>query len=528
MLSLPQTPSNRRLFTLLILSFSTLLCAVLASGCGSYAGARADMGAPLSPAPVAAREAPKPPQENTEKYVDHGVNPWTDTKTDTLSTFAIDVDTGAYTISRRKLLENTLPPKEAVRVEEFVNYFRYGYTAPDQNSLDPLTVHMEATPAPTDPTKHIVRVGLQGRTIDHDQRRPANLVFLVDVSGSMDSSDKLGLAKDALIYLTEHLQPHDTVALVTYAGSIGVVLPPTPASDQDTIIDALDDLTSGGSTAMASGLQLAYEQALLNKEPGTLQRVIVISDGDANVGATTHGDILSSIRHYVNEGVTLSCIGVGMGNYQDHLMEQLANQGNGNYYYLDSFEQAQRVFGDHLVSTLQVIARDVKVQVEWNPARVSRYRLIGYENRDVADKDFRNDRVDGGEVGAGHQVTALYEVELAPGADSAAPLGQVHMRYKAADARPGDAAKEQNFVMDSNILRASFDDASPDTRLAVAIAGFAEVLRHSPEAMSLAEVERIAQGVAQKDSDDHMELLALIRRAIELGADQQKAISMAH
>jgi Ca-activated chloride channel homolog len=510
------------LFTLLL----ALCLAAFASACGAYPShyhAEMVAYAPPPPRPIVMEDkaAPAEPEANRETYVDHGVNPWTQTDKDALSTFAIDVDTGAYTISRRKLNEGTLPAPAAVRVEEFVNYFKYAYAPPTADDLTPFSVHVEAAPSPVAEDRHIVRVGLQGRPIDHDQRRPAHLVFLVDVSGSMDSSDKLGLAKDALIYLTEQLQDHDTVSLVTYAGSIGVVLPATPVSDRDTIIDALDELTSGGSTAMASGLQLAYEQALSQKEPGTIQRVIVISDGDANVGSTTHGDMLTSIQHYVNEGVTLSTIGVGMGNYQDNLMEQLANQGNGNYYYLDTFDQAKRVFGQDLTATLQVIARDVKVQVAWNPERVSSYRLIGYENRDVADKDFRNDAVDGGEVGAGHQVTALYEVKLNPKAAADAPLADVHLRYKSADARPEDKAREVTLPISADALRATLADASDSTRFAFAVASFAEVLRQSPEGMPLSDAIALAKSASDGVSDSE-ELLNLMEQAQRLGADVKK------
>ena len=341
--------------------------------------------------------------ESGEAYRDWGKNPWVDTAKDRLSTFAADVDTASYTIARRKLEEGSLPPAAAVRVEEFVNYFKYAFPAPTDNT--PFSVVMEAAPSPLHQGRHILRVGVATKAKSALEHKPAHLVFLVDVSGSMSSADKLGLAKRALRILTDNLTENDTVSLVTYAGTTRVVLQPT--NDRNKILTALEDLKSAGSTGMASGIDLAYQQAIANMKPGHISRVIVLSDGDANVGPHTHDDLMKIISSRAKEGVTLSTIGFGMGNYKDELMEQLANKGNGNNFYIDSIDQAKRVFQEQLTANLEVVAKDVKLQVDFDPALVARYRLVGYENRDIKDDDFRKDEVDAGEIGAGLQVRAL-------------------------------------------------------------------------------------------------------------------------
>ena len=358
--------------------------------------------------------APEDPQSNSEGYENYGVNPFLDPRQDPLSTFSIDVDTGSYTIARRKLREGGLPPAASVRVEEFVNYFDYSYPTPDGQV--PFAVAMEAAPSPFEPDTTLLRVGIQGQTIDQEDRKPIHLVFLVDTSGSMQSADKIGLLKKSLKLLVNNLHEDDTVAIATYAGWTEKVLEPTSAEDTGRIFDALDRLEANGSTAMSSGLQLAYDMAYEQLDDDSVTRVIVLSDGDANVGASSHEEILRQIGDRAREGVTLSTIGFGMGNYKDTTMEQLANKGDGNYYYIDTLEQAEKVFEEDLLGTLFVIAKDVKIQVEFDPKEVESYRLVGYENRDVADKDFRNDAVDAGEIGAGHRVTALYEVKLRSGA----------------------------------------------------------------------------------------------------------------
>jgi len=447
-----------------------------------------------------------------EAYHDWGRNAWTDAAKDHLSTFAADVDTASYTITRRKLTEGTLPPPAAVRVEEFVNYFRYAF--PDTAPGSPFAVVMDAAPSPLSPGRHIVRVGVATKERSQNDRKPAHLVFLVDVSGSMASPDKLELAKQSLRILTNNLKDGDSVAIVTYAGSSRVVLPATGLEHKADILSAIAELSTGGSTAMASGIDLAYQQAMAGLTPKSISRVIVCTDGDANVGSHTHAEILQLIAGRAKEGVTLSTIGFGMGNYKDEMMEQLADKGNGNNFYIDSLSAAKKVFQEQLGSTLEVVAKDVKLQVDFDPALVARYRLVGYENRDVRDEDFRNDKVDAGEIGAGHQVTALYEVELTDKAKlTNAPLGAIRIRHK----QPrGEKATEQAFAM-ARGPAVSFANAPVDLRFSFAVAAFADVLRHGQDAehWSLPQIRELARASAG-DDPDRKELVALIERAITL------------
>lgn len=476
------------------------------------------------PAKQLAKEVPPsdqlPPDTGatgTEDYGAWGINAFQDPRQDPLSTFSIDVDTASYTISRRKLQEGTLPPAQAVRVEEFVNYFSYNY--PEPKSGLPFGVDFAAAPSPFAKDHLFLRVGVQGQRVREDQRGPVHLTFLVDTSGSMHSADKLGLVKKSLHRLVDNLREGDTVSLATYAGSVSRVLDPTGMKERSTIHAAIERLSAGGSTAMESGLDLAYKMAYEGLQPGHVSRVIVCSDGDANVGRSSHEEILKQIRHYTQEGVTLSTIGFGMGNYKDVMMEQLANQGNGNYYYIDSEDQAKKVFEDDLMGTLLVIAKDVKIQVEFDPQAVLGYRLVGYENRDIADKDFRNDAVDAGEIGAGHNVTAIYEVQLKPGA-RVTPV-TVRLRHKAPD---GARATENTFRFTPEQLAASFEQAPANFRLAVSVAAFAEVLRRSPFARgwSLPQILTLARESAD-DSKEQQELIALIETALRLSDSPQAA-----
>ena len=480
---------------------------VLLAACGGYKSARAPSGGyAYEPAPssIAVSDV-----QSGESYTDWGKNPWVDTSKDHLSTFAADVDTASYTIARRKLNEGALPPKESVRVEEFMNYFSYSFAAPQPGS--PFSVIMDAAPSPLGVGHHILRVGVATKAKSQAERKPAHLVFLVDVSGSMGSADKIGLAQQSLRILTENLGPQDSVSLVTYAGSTRVVLEPTGMEDRDKIFTAIDQLSAGGSTAMASGLDLAYEQAMKGVMPGANARVIVLSDGDANVGPQGHEAHLRIIAERAKKGVTLSTIGFGMGNYKDDQMEQLANKGNGNNYYIDSVSAARKVFETQLGATLEVVAKDVKLQVDFDPAIVAKYRLIGYENRNVADNDFRKDAVDAGEIGAGHQVTAMYEIELTPkGLAQNSGFGVVRIRHKAPD---GDAATENAFPMTAPGA-ASFESAPADLRFAFAVAAFADVLRGADEAKgwSLDKIANVARE-ASGDVAERTELVGLVEKA---------------
>ena len=474
-----------------------------------YAGGEAEYAPTRAAAPPMAPPMEEPaiqdPVSNAEDYTDYGFNDFTDPNQDPLSTFSVDVDTASYTIARRKLLEGTLPPSSSVRIEEFINFFKYDYPQPDDQH--PFAVDFGAARSPFDPNKTFIRVGLQGKDIDARKRPPVHLVFLVDTSGSMQAADKMGLLKQSLKYLVDNLQPQDTVALATYAGATTKVLDPTSVSNRGAILDAIDRLHAGGSTAMASGLQLAYDMAYQNLKPGHIHRVVVCSDGDANVGPSSHEGILKTIGHYTKEGVTLSTIGFGMGNYKDTMMEQLANQGDGNYYYIDSFKEARRIFGQDMLGTLVVIAKDVKIQVEFDPAVVKSYRLIGYENRDIADKDFRNDGVDAGEIGSGHQVTALYEVILHDDNPTQSPA-PVRLRSKAPE---GGRSTELTHPMSPKNLQQHFDDAHQSTRLAITVAAFAELLRDSPfsEDLSAELIYELATSAITTD-ESQQELLSLI------------------
>jgi Ca-activated chloride channel family protein len=448
---------------------------------------------------------------STEDYGAPTINAWTLTQADHLSTFSVDVDTASYTLARAKLVSGQLPPADSVRVEEWLNYFRYSYPQPETGV--PLSVTMDAAPSPFTPNKHLLRVGVQGRAVDLAERQPSHLTFLVDVSGSMQSPERLPLAKRALRLLVDQLHDGDTVALVTYAGNVRLVLPHTGMNQKARIHEAIEALSAGGSTAMGSGVELAYQQAVKVLDSKSSSRVIILSDGDANVGRTSHDEILKLVAGHVKEGVTLTTVGFGMGNYKAVLMEQLADKGNGNHFYVDSLLAAKRIFVEQLGGTLEVIAQDVKLQVDFDPAQVNAYRLVGYENRDIADRDFRNDRVDAGEIGSGHTVTALYELDLK--SNAGAGLATVRVRAKAPR---GTTADEKAFMFPGTALATRFADASADFRFATAVMGAAEIFRRSPSAAewSYDDVRRIAAGATPAGNAEREEFLSLLERAQSL------------
>ena len=440
----------------------------------------------------------------------YGVNPFIDTEDDNLSTFAIDVDTASYTVARRFVEDGNLPHPDSVRVEEFINYFDQGYQPPEE---DAFAIHIDGSPSPFGGDKHwLLRVGLQGRTVSEDARKDATLVFAIDVSGSMGREDRLELVKRSLRLLVDELRPTDEVGIVIY-GSVGsVLLEPTDGGEKRSILGAIDELQPGGSTFAEDGLRIAYEMAAKRVRPGRITRVILLSDGVANVGNTGPDSILKRIGEHVDEGVTLTTVGFGMGNFNDVLMEQLANDGDGTYHYVDSLSQARRVFVEDLVGTLQNIAKDTKIQVDFNPEVVRSYRLLGYENRRVADEDFRDDSVDAGEVGAGHSVTALYEVKLHDDADGV--LGTVYMRYE--DPDTGDVS-EVNREFQRSELALEFAEASPRFQMAAVVAEYAELLRESYWAQegSLEEVASEANRVQRllQSEPDFAEFAALVAHA---------------
>ncbi|MEK7432194.1 MAG: VWA domain-containing protein [Cyanobacteriota bacterium] len=326
-----------------------------------------------------------------------------------LSTFSIDVDTASYSNIRRFLNTNQMPPKDSVRIEEMINYFSYDYPQPTDNT--PFSINMETIKSPWKEGNKVVSIGLQGKRVAKENLPPSNIVFLIDTSGSMYDVNKLPLLKESFKLLVKELREEDRVSIVTYAGSAGVALESTSGANKNKIISALDQLQASGSTAGGQGINLAYKIAKDNFIKSGNNRVILATDGDFNVGVSSETDLVNLIEQKRNEGVFLSVLGFGMGNYKDGKMEKLADKGNGNYAYIDNFNEAKKVFVSQLTGTLLTIAKDVKIQVEFNPLKVKSYRLIGYENRSLANEDFNNDKKDAGELGAGHTVTALYEIE---------------------------------------------------------------------------------------------------------------------
>ena len=469
--------------------------------------------APSAPMPKGYQE--EAPTDNST-FEDYGFNEFvTDVSADRLSTFGLDVDTGSYTVMRAWLNDNRLPDKAGVRTEEYLNYFNANY--PDDFE-EAFKVTFEAAPSPFGQGLHMLRVGLQARGVKPSERKRANLVFLVDVSGSMSAANKLPLVQSSLKLLTEVMAEDDRIALVTYAGHTSVVLPSTSGDKKTEIKAAIDQLSSGGGTSMGSGMALAYEEAEKGFITGGINRVLVCSDGDANIGATSSEDILSTIEAKVDQGITMTTLGFGMGNYNDTMMEQLSNKGNGNYFYLDGEAEARRLFGERLFSTLQAVAKDAKLQVEFDPGVVKRYRLLGYENRDIADDDFRNDRVDAGEIGAGHSVTALYEVELVDGGSGA--LATARLRYK--DLANKETVVEKSFPFQRDQVKTDLSAASTKFRFLLSVAEFAEHLRHHLYSEhDLDEILTLARANADEQDEREQEFLELIAKANTLEQGQQ-------
>ncbi|HEV2815828.1 MAG TPA: VWA domain-containing protein [Allosphingosinicella sp.] len=375
------------------------------------------------------------PAENRERYAGREVAAVQAVVEAPVSTFSIDVDTGSYANVRRMLNAGTMPPEGAVRTEEMLNYFRYDYPLPRDRSR-PFSITADMTTTPWNRETRLLRVGLRGYDLPREGRPAANLVFLVDVSGSMSSMDKLPLVQCSLALLADRLSPRDRVAIVVYAGAAGIVLEPT--SSRDAIVESLKNLHAGGSTAGAQGIQLAYNVARRSMIENGINRVILATDGDFNVGVTNNEALVNLVEREREAGITLTTLGFGTGNYNEAMMEQIADHGNGNYAYIDSPREASKVLDEELASTLFTIAHDVKIQVEFNPAYVSEYRLIGYENRALREQDFDNDAVDAGEIGAGHQVTALYEIV------PAGSRGWLPARRYETNQRPAGAGPDNN------------------------------------------------------------------------------------
>lgn len=450
----------------------------------------------VAPAPITvtgSRIAPgQPPYTqpaNTENYEAREDNPVHRVAETPVSTFSIDVDTGSYSNVRRMIRDGIRPPADAVRAEEFINYFDYGHAGP--SSLDtPFKATVELAPAPWNPKRQLMMVGIKGYDVPKAQLPPANLVFLLDTSGSMESPDKLPLLKQAFSQLTEQLRPQDRVSIVVYAGSAGLVLPPTPGDRKAEILAALDRLEAGGSTNGGDGIRLAYAMAKQAFQPKGINRVILATDGDFNVGTVDGGSLETMVADQRKAGIALTTLGFGTGNYNDHLAERLADAGDGNHAYIDTLQEARKVLVEEMSATLLTIAQDVKIQVEFNPAQVAEYRLIGYENRLLAREDFANDKVDAGDIGAGHEVTALYEVVLVGSGAERLPalrygnaaaatantgkgseLAHLRLRYKT----PGESTSK---LIETPVTRAQMTTTPSDAlRFASTVAAYADALR---------------------------------------------------
>jgi len=479
------------------------------------------------------------PELNTEGYAHREDNAFQQVADKPLSTFSIDVDTASYANVRRFLNQGQRPPADAVRIEELINYFDYDYPAPSSDT--PFSVFSEVATAPWNPQHRLLHIGLQGRVIEQANVPARNLVFLLDVSGSMESPDKLPLLVRGLSMLTQDLRAQDRIAMVVYAGASGLVLPPTSGAHKGRILEALQQLSAGGSTNGADGIQLAYRVARDTFVKGGINRVILATDGDFNVGVTSEGELTRLIEKERASGVFLTVLGFGTGNVKDSTMELLADKGNGNYAYIDSDAEAHKVLVREAGSTLVTIAKDVKLQVEFNPARVASYRLIGYENRVLADRDFNDDKKDAGEIGAGHSVTALYEVVLraaSPEAPTGAPevdplryqhdralkdtaatdeIATLKLRFKAPD---GDTSQlRSSAIRDTGLV---LEQAGTNFRFAAAVAGFGMLLRGSEArgAADLSALRILAQGALGTDPHgDRAQLLQLMHAAAKLGVD---------
>jgi Ca-activated chloride channel family protein len=452
-------------------------------------------------------------------FAEYGINPFIDTDDDALSTFGLDVDTGSYTVIRRYLRDGHLPPREAVRVEEVVNAFDYGDPPPRRGDFR-LTAEAAPTPFGEGDRYAVVRFGIRARDVDASHRPPAHLTFVVDVSGSMARENRLGLVKKALAELLDHLRSDDRVALVVFGSSGQVLLEPT--EDHERIRAAIDRLAPSGSTNAEEGLVLGYELAARQLDEPGIHRLILCSDGVANVGRTGPESILGRIRKYADQGVELTTVGFGMGNYNDVLMEQLADTGDGRYAYVDTLSEARRLFVEELTGTLMTVARDAKAQVELEPRVVSRYRLLGYENRDIADERFRDPTVDAGEIGAGHSVTAVYEIKLRADAPRRGTLATLRLRYRPAD---GGEPVELEQRLDVRDLAPSWGDAPASLRLASLVAEYAELLKGSYWAREgdMYDVLRRAQLLAPSFSGDTRvaDWVSLVATAAELRGEDR-------
>jgi Ca-activated chloride channel family protein len=495
-------------------------------GSGYGRGAMAKSSAPLA-------QMAAPAEFNREAYAHIAENDFHKVGDEPLSTFSVDVDTASYSNVRRFLRNGQLPPADAVRIEELVNYFDYAYPRPENGEA--FSTYAEVGACPWNPEHQLVHIGIAGKRIQEAQVSARNLVFLIDVSGSMMSPDKLPLLKEGMKLLVRNLRATDRVSVVVYAGSSGLVLPSTRGNQQANILDALDRLEAGGSTNGAEGIALAYREAQKNFIQGGINRVILATDGDFNVGVTSEGELTHLIEDKRKSGVFLTVLGFGSGNLQDSRMEQLADKGNGNYAYIDDLEEAQKVLVREAGATLVTIAKDVKLQVEFNPQAVESYRLVGYENRKLAARDFNDDKKDAGEIGAGHEVTALYEIVPRNHASASTPevdtlryqgtrplagasngeLLTVKVRYKAPNA-------DQSKLIERHLTASASgtQNGSSMFRFSAAVAEFGMLLRNSPHkgAATLEQVRRLAESARAEDTHgERAQFIDMVQASERLG-----------
>ena len=510
---------KKLLSALLILSTSNFI-----SGCptanvvspssspvGAYASRDMAMSTPIMPA-EGLKLDDSVAKKNTEEYAKIVDNAFLEVSKNPLSTFSIDVDTAAYSNIRRFIENKQTPPKDAARIEEMINYFTYDYPQPTGNN--PFSINMEMSDAPWNKDHKLISIGLQGKKIDKNNLPPSNLVFLIDTSGSMSGS--MEMLKDSFRLLVNQLREEDRVSIVAYAGSAGLVLESTPGNNKDKILKSIDGLQSGGSTAGGEGINLAYKVAKDNFIANGNNRVILATDGDFNVGVSSDNDLVKLIEEKRDQGTFLSVLGFGKGNYKDSKMEQLADKGNGNYAYIDGIKEAKKVFVDQIGGTILPIAKDVKLQLEFNPTKVKSYRLIGYENRLLKNEDFNNDKKDAGELGAGTSVTALYEIISADfsGVDKlkykqtpaqTEVLGSdevmtVKFRYK--DPKETESKLLSQVLKDNKM---SFDQTSDNFRFAASVAGFGMLLRDSEYKgnVNITNITDMAKNSKGKDTEGY-------------------------
>ena len=490
-----------------------------------------ELGSPVEPNTI----MPYPGRsiEDTEQYGTYAENPRMSTATEQVSTFSLDVDTASYTNARRYLQLGQLPPKDSIRIEEFINYFDYDYK---KQTTEPFAVQYEVAPSPLEPDRFLLKLGVRARDAVQNNEKGWNLVFLIDTSGSMNEPDKLPLLKQCLKLVVEQMRPIDKIAIVTYAGNAGLALDSTSGSEKQKLNSVLDSLGAGGSTHGSAGIDLAYEVATRNLISGSVNRVILATDGDFNVGTYSFDGLKNMIEEKRKSGITLTTLGFGTGNLHDQNLEQLADKGNGNYFYIDSYQEARKVMQTQLTANMQVVAKDVKVQVEFNPAAVAQYRLIGYDNRKLSREDFNNDAVDAGEIGSGHTVTVLYEIILKGSelgnklndelrykqatvqkmpelTSDKSELAFIKVRYKEPEAASSNLL---TFPVKSEHKLANADQASDDFRFASAVSYFGHLLRSSNYKGSYthSQIADLAQKAKGLDSDGYrQEFINLVRNA---------------